>query len=98
MHWGTTWGYDFEAISQLVHGVGPDSKWVMYYPDMLKHNFDSTTRSQFIDEMHALDLAVHPWTMRDDHLVYMDSAIEETLLYLTKGVDGLFTEFPHTTL
>lgn len=98
MHWGTTWSYDFEYLSELCHGVGPDSKYVMYWPNMLSKELDPTTRSAFIDQMHELELAVHPWTMRDDHLVYMDSAVEETMLYITKGIDGLFTEFPHTTL
>lgn len=90
--------YDFDDISTYAHGVGPDSKYIMYWPDLLKKELDPTTRSPFIDQMHSLDLAVHPWTMRDDNLYYMDTPTEEIMLYINKGVDGLFTEFPHTTL
>eukprot|EP00352_Strombidinopsis_acuminata_P004177 CAMPEP_0176394332 /NCGR_PEP_ID=MMETSP0126-20121128/42481_1 /TAXON_ID=141414 ORGANISM="Strombidinopsis acuminatum, Strain SPMC142" /NCGR_SAMPLE_ID=MMETSP0126 /ASSEMBLY_ACC=CAM_ASM_000229 /LENGTH=90 /DNA_ID=CAMNT_0017766461 /DNA_START=802 /DNA_END=1074 /DNA_ORIENTATION=- len=71
----------------------------MYWPGEADHDLlDPTTRSAFVDRMHELELGVHPWTMRDDNLYYMDTSIEETMLYIHKGVDGLFTEFPHSTL
>ena len=77
--------------------MGPNSKWVMYWPSHHKVAIDYTTQSTFITEMHNRDLAVHPYTLHDDSLVYMSTAWEETLLYITKGVDGLFTEFPGAT-
>ena len=48
--------------------------------------------------MHALDLAVHPYTDQDDHLHYRDIVYDEASLYVNKGVDGLFVEFPHSQL
>ena len=31
-------------------------------------------------------------------LLYRDNAYEEAKVYFDMGLDGLFTEFPHTTL
>ena len=47
--------------------------------------------------MHSLDMAVHPYTLRNDSLKYRESAYEETQLYVDKGIDGVFTEFPSAT-
>ncbi len=47
--------------------------------------------------MHKLKLQVHPYVIQDDNLQYSDNAITENHAYIQKGVDGLFTEFPHTT-
>lgn len=30
-------------------------------------------------------------------LIFTDNPIAENLVYLNKGVDGMFTEFPHMT-
>ena len=46
--------------------------------------------------MHSLELAVHPYTLQDDKLKYRDSAYDEQQLYIDKGVDGVFCEFPHS--
>ena len=51
----------------------------------------------FVNYMHSLELAVHPYTFADDHLYYTSSAVDEAQLYVDKGVDGLFCEFPHST-
>ena len=46
--------------------------------------------------MHDLDLAVHPYTDQDDHLHYASTVYDEAEIYVNKGVDGLFVEFPHS--
>ena len=89
--------YDFAHVATYAHGVGPDSKYVMYDTKLDgESGQDPVTndRSKFIDEMHGLDLAVHPYTLRDDQLHYRDTAYDETQLYVDKGIDGIFTEFP----
>ena len=52
--------------------------------------------SPFITQMHELELAVHPWTLQDDILVYRSSAYDEAQLYVDKGIDGVFCEYPHS--
>ena len=89
--------YDWEWIATFAHGLGPDSKWIMYYPHVTQVDFDPTTYSPFMEYMHSLNIGVHPWTLKDDILYYMDTPQAETELYITKGVDGIFTEFPGAT-
>ena len=55
------------------------------------------TYSNFIEKMHSINLAVHPYTLKDDQPVYRDNAFLETQLYIDNGVDGVFTEYPETT-
>jgi glycerophosphoryl diester phosphodiesterase len=83
--------YDLKLLGEWVHGVGPDSKYVM------SDAFNSKKRSEFVDEAHTNYLAVHPYTLRDDKLLYTNSTVAETKLYIDKGCDGVFTEFPHGT-
>ena len=85
------------------HGIGPDGQWVMNHnslvfgpTDWVKH-WARDTYSPFVKKMHELGLAVHPYTLRDDVLVFRDNAFEETLLYVNNGVDGAFTEFAHSS-
>jgi glycerophosphoryl diester phosphodiesterase len=89
--------YDFDTIAEYAHGVGPDSKLVMWWPSETSVPIDMNTESAFINEMHDRDLQVHPWTLRNDDLQYTTNAADETVLYYTKGVDGIFTEFVSTT-
>jgi glycerophosphoryl diester phosphodiesterase len=90
---------DIPHISTYAHGVGPDSKYVMYWPDMdMPELFDPTTSSPFVNEMHSNGLQVHPYTLRIDDRKYMSTPAEEIALYATKGCDGVFTEFVSTTL
>lgn len=90
-------GYDFDNLATYAHGVGPDSKYVMYWPSTKSVDIDLNTKSAFIDEMHARNLTVHPWTLRDDDLQYTSTPADETTLFADKGVDGIFTEFVSTT-
>ena len=87
--------YDFDSIAEYAHGVGPDAKYIMY--DSQGQSETSNDRSKFVDRMHSLDLAVHPYTLRNDQLHFRDTAYGETKLYADKGVDGVFTEFPSST-
>jgi glycerophosphoryl diester phosphodiesterase len=96
MDWGSAFNYDFDNIATYAHGVGPAGQWIMYYPSMTKVPVDSSP-SLFINEMHERHLAVHPFTLRDDSLTYTSTPAQETALYYTKGVDGIFTEFVQTT-
>jgi glycerophosphoryl diester phosphodiesterase len=50
--------------------------------------------SSLVADAHAVGLAVHVWTMREE---YGDS-VEQTRAFLAAGVDGLFTDQPDTTL
>lgn len=90
--------YDFNDLSYNFHGVGPDSKTVMYWPSETPVTIDPTTTSAFVDHMHELNLQVHPYTLRIDDLKYTDSPAKEIALYATKGCDGVFTEFISTTV
>jgi len=85
--------YDFDHIATYAHGVGPDSKYVMYWPNDASGPVDLTSPSEFITEMHDLQLQVHPYTLRDDDLQYTTTPAAEISLYANKGVDGIFCEF-----
>ena len=42
-------------------------------------------------------MAVHPYTLQDDMLVWTSQPLDEHILYIDHGIDGIFTEFPHVT-
>jgi glycerophosphoryl diester phosphodiesterase len=44
-----------------------------------------------------LGLKVHPWYIRDDFLTVGANAYEENRKFYEVGLDGVFTEYPHTT-
>lgn len=98
--------YDYDDIATYANGVGVPSDWIMNSlssTEMLMEmgfDFNKTTQdedySNFIQQMHDLELAVHPYTVQDDKLHYESKVYDETELYVNKGVDGLFVEFPHT--
>ena len=52
--------------------------------------------SAYIKQMHDLDLAVHPYVDQDDMLTDGNTVYEEAEMFVNKGVDGIFCEFPHT--
>eukprot|EP00344_Euplotes_crassus_P004446 CAMPEP_0197004254 /NCGR_PEP_ID=MMETSP1380-20130617/21146_1 /TAXON_ID=5936 /ORGANISM="Euplotes crassus, Strain CT5" /LENGTH=313 /DNA_ID=CAMNT_0042422987 /DNA_START=164 /DNA_END=1105 /DNA_ORIENTATION=+ len=87
--------YDLDWISSYSNGVGPKHTFMFNY-DGEEFNLDKPSR--FIQQCHALDMRVHPWIFQDDILVYSEDAIDEAKIWETKGVDGYFTEFPHSTL
>jgi hypothetical protein len=49
MDWGKAGEtYDFDNVATYAHGVGPDTKWVMYWPSTEAVLIDMTAPSAFI--------------------------------------------------
>ena len=61
---------------------------------------DASGRSTgLLEHAHALDLAVHVWTFRDDVVPsHYGSATDELRAYFALGVDGVFSDFPETAV
>ncbi|MDF1767787.1 glycerophosphodiester phosphodiesterase family protein [Maricaulis sp.] len=79
-----------EDAATFADGVGP-SKALLISADG-----DDTG---FVTRAHALGLAVHPWTFRDDVPVSEDMDIDAELQRIyALGVDGVFTDFPATAV
>ncbi len=79
-----------EAAAGFADAVGP-SKALLLGPD--------GTSSGFLEAAHALGLAVHPWTFRQDQLGEGFSTFEEELqTYIRLGIDGFFTDFSDAAL
>ena len=93
---------DWDAYSEVVHAVGTQSDWVMNSDSLTDKQlvWDKTkvdnSFSPFIAQMPSLELAVHPYTFQDDRLVYRDTVYDEAQLYVDKGIDAVFCEFPHS--
>ena len=83
--------YNLTEIGEWAHGVGPNQNWLMNDGRLPNET------SKFVDDAHAAELAVHPYSLQDDMLKWTPLPIDEHELFLSKGVDGIFTEFPHTT-
>ncbi|OMQ16185.1 glycerophosphodiester phosphodiesterase [Modestobacter sp. VKM Ac-2676] len=92
------------GIAEYADGVGPEKNQV------IPREEDGTLGEPtgFVEDAHAVDLLVHPYTFRnentflpaalqegDDPAAY-GRAIEEQLLFWAAGVDGLFTDNPDT--
>lgn len=71
-------------MAEYAHAIGPRDTLVM--------------NQTLVDMAREHDLRIHPWYVRDDFLSYADNAIDENLIYFNKNMDGIFSEFPHTTL
>jgi len=87
--------YDISWIVQYSDGVGPNNNYMFNYGGEER---TAEEPSKFIEECHALGLKVHPYVLQDDMLLHSDNAIKEHEIWYNKGVDGIFTEFPETTL
>ena len=62
-----TTSLNLNDIATYAHGVKPTLDILLYYPDMnITSTVDLTSQSKFVTEMHALNLAVHPYTYLDD--------------------------------
>ena len=86
--------YNITEVAPFVHGVGPKSDWIFLYKN---DQWNATSPSIFVEEAHSLDLAVHPYTQQDDMPRWAKTPLDEHEIFINKKVDGLFTEFPHTT-
>ncbi|MEL7284649.1 MAG: glycerophosphodiester phosphodiesterase family protein [Pseudomonadota bacterium] len=79
-----------EEVAAFVDGVGPYKILLWSEPGV---------PSDFVERAHALGLAVHPWTFRNDNLPEgFESPAAEFEAYWAMGVDGVFTDFPGTAL
>lgn len=87
--------YDLDHVSTFAHGVGPSANYLF---NQTGEDFNLDKPSVFIEKCHQLDMNVHPYFVQDDFLVFTNNAVDENLVYWNKGVDGMFTEFPETTL
>jgi len=79
-----------DALAEFADAVGP-AKGLIITPQ--------GEDTGFVARAHALGLAVHPWTFRDDVPVAegVDIATELERVYRL-GVDGVFTDFPATAV
>lgn len=79
-----------EGVAAYANGVGPNKTLLWASPG---------EPSGFVAEAHALGLAVHPWTFRDDNLPPSFETPEAELeAFWALGVDGVFTDFPGTAV
>lgn len=83
-------GLPLEAIALFADGVGP-------YKGLL-FNADGAS-SGYVEAAHALGLAVHTWTVRDDRDPVVGDTVEDELRAIyALGVDGVFADFPATAV
>ena len=73
-----------DDVAKFAHGVGP--------------NVNGLFTHDYIAKARELKLQVHPYVVRDESLHYTKNPIEENTLYLSSGVDGIFTEHPHLSI
>lgn len=79
-----------EDVAAYADGVGPNKILLWTSPG---------EPSGFLAEAHALGLAVHPWTFRNDNLPpSFETPEAEFEAYWALGVDGVFTDFPGTAV
>ncbi|KPP81112.1 MAG: glycerophosphoryl diester phosphodiesterase [Oceanicaulis sp. HLUCCA04] len=84
-------GYSLEDVAQFADAVGA-------YKGLLMNPDGSSTG--YLERAHALGLAVHTWTHRDDapSLLAEGDTDAELRGLLALGVDGVFTDFPDTAV
>lgn len=75
---------DLDDIAEYAHGVGARGSMLF--------------KNNFMAEAKQRDLQVHTWYVRDEQLWWTKNPVEENKFYYDAGVDGLFTEHPHTTM
>ncbi|MGY1839063.1 MULTISPECIES: glycerophosphodiester phosphodiesterase [unclassified Modestobacter] len=92
------------GIAEYADGVGPEKNQVI--PRQEDGTLGEPTG--FVEDAHAVDLLVHPYTFRNENTFLpaelqegedpaaYGRAIEEQLLFWAAGVDGLFTDNPDT--
>ncbi|KAA5804012.1 glycerophosphodiester phosphodiesterase [Alkalicaulis satelles] len=83
-------GLSLEEIAQFADAVGPHIS-VLLNPD--------GTSTGYLEAAHALGLAVHVWTVRDDRPPHAGESVQDELRALYQlGVDGVFTDQPDTAV
>ena len=78
-------------LAAIVDGIGPSISTIITGDSPQNRRI-----SDLVKDAHAVNLAVHPYTLRVDDLPRTVSSADElmNLLFLEAGVDGLFTDFP----
>ena len=71
-------------VADYAHAIGPRDVLVFHEP--------------LVNLAREHGLAIHPWYVRDDFLEHTDNAFSENMLYFNMKFEGIFSEFPHTTL
>lgn len=78
-------------IAAYAQGVGPYKRWIVD---------ENCQVTDFVSRAHALNLPLHPWTMRNEpnYLLpcYAGDPRAEMRQMIDAGVDGFFTDFPAT--
>lgn len=77
--------HNISEYQSIVNGVGPNLKMVF--------NADGSA-TQFVQQAHDGNLAVHPWVIRDDMPLYGWGRQETYEYALNAKLDGIFDEFP----
>jgi len=87
---------NLQSVAQYANGLGPPT-WFFTDP-----HTDRQTAVAMMDRAHYYNLAVHPWTIREE-AQYVDkqfngsSELESLFFLCCLRVDGIFTEFPDRT-
>lgn len=85
---------DLHHIATYADGIGP------WYKQILSKKVNNQfTFTHLVEDAHALDLIVHPYTFRADSLDEFESFSQmvQVLLFEAKA-DGAFTDFPDKTV
>ena len=92
---------DWGEIAKIVSGISPyhhlvtkPSALMDPMVDVWKYKIAKDEYSDLTRMMHKLGVAVHPWPMQDDWLIYKKTAYEETKMFVKQACDGFFVEFP----
>ena len=81
---------ELTEIARYAQAIGPNKQ------ALIDANGVSTG---LLEQAHALSLAVHSWTFRDDVLPsHYTSITDELGAYFALGVDGVFCDFPETAV
>lgn len=77
--------YDINEYKDAVNALGPNFGFIFG---------ENGASSGFVEEAHELELAVHPWVVRDD-FINSEAEVESYYMKLNyEQLDGVFTEFP----
>ena len=91
--------FSFDAlteISPLLHGIGLAKQ--MIFPE--NDQYEQLPDMELLSLIQSLDLKIHVFTMRDEAQFILENSHgnphREYEQFLKLGVDGFFTDFPHT--
>ncbi|MCL4109621.1 UNVERIFIED_CONTAM: hypothetical protein GTU68_061878 [Idotea baltica] len=84
-----------ESFAEFADGVGPSIDLLV-----VDSKSNSPAVSDFVETAHRFKLQVHPWTLRSDSLPPYAKSIDDlmTLVFVTAGADGAFSDFPDTSV